>query len=150
MICDHILAEQTEYNIKTSTAESKVKSLLWISKFLNDKPFEEITKQDILSYLNSLRKPASIDPQQKWIGSYNNRLRYYAKFFRWLYNKEELDHRKRIGPPCIQGLRQLTRQEKSSYKPSDLWDSREHAIFLKYCPSARDRCYQKQPYNWSI
>jgi len=130
-ICDHILAEQTEYNVKTSTAESKVKSLLWLSKCLNNKPFEEMTKQDILSYLNSLRKATSIDPQQKWIGSYNNRLRYYAKFFRWLYNKEEPDYRKRISPPCIQGLRQLPRQEKSSYKPSDLWDSREHAIFLK-------------------
>ncbi len=77
-ISDHILAEQTELNIKTSTAESKVKSLLWLSKYLNDKPFEEMTKQDILSYLHSLRKPTSIDPQQKWIGSYNNRLRYYA------------------------------------------------------------------------
>jgi integrase len=140
-ICDHILAEQTELNIKTSTAESKVKSLLWLSKHLNDKPFEEMAKQDILSYLNSLRKPTSIDPQQKWIGSYNNRLRYYLKFFRWLYNKEEPDYRKRISPPCIQGLRQLPRQEKSSYKPSDLWDSREHAVFLKYCPSVRDRCY---------
>jgi integrase len=100
-----------------------------------------MTKQEILSYLNSLRKPTSIDPQQRWIGSYNNRLRYYAKFFRWLYNKEEPDYRKRISPPCIQGLRQLPRQEKSSYKPSDLWDSREHATFLKYCPSVRDRCY---------
>jgi hypothetical protein len=79
-ICDHILAEQTEHNIKVSTAESKVKSLLWPSKYLNDKRFEEMTKQDILGYLNSLRKPTTIDPQQKWIGSYNNRLRYYAKF----------------------------------------------------------------------
>jgi hypothetical protein len=140
-ICDHILGEQTEHNIKASTAESKVKSLLWLSKYLNDKPFEQVSKQDILSYLNSLRKQTSIDPQQKWIGSYNNRLRYYAKFFRWLYNKGEPDHRKRISPPCIQGLRQLPRQEKSSYKPSDLWDSREHAVFLKYCPIARDRCY---------
>jgi hypothetical protein len=34
-ICDHILSEQTELNIKTSTAESKVKSLLRLSKFLN-------------------------------------------------------------------------------------------------------------------
>jgi hypothetical protein len=94
-ICDHILAEQTEQNIKASTAESKVKSLLWLSKFLNDKPFEEMPKQDILSYLNSLRKPTSIDPQQKWIGSYNNRrLRYYAKFFRWLYNKEVIQQRR--------------------------------------------------------
>jgi hypothetical protein len=105
-ICDHLIVEQTEHNIKASTAESKVKSLLWLSKHLNDKPFEQMTKQDILGYLNSLRKPTSIDSQQKWIGSYNNRLRYYAKFFRWLYNKEEPDHRKRISPPCIQGLRQ--------------------------------------------
>jgi hypothetical protein len=65
-ICDHILAEQTEHNIKASTAESKVKSLLWLSKYLNDKPFERMSKQDILSYLNSLRKPTSIDPHQKW------------------------------------------------------------------------------------
>jgi hypothetical protein len=94
-ICDHIFAEQTEHNIKTSTADSKVKSLIWLSKNLNHKPFEEMTKQDILSYLNSVRKPTSIDPQQRWIGSYNNRLRYYAKFFRWLYNKEEPDYQKR-------------------------------------------------------
>ena len=65
-ICDHILAEQTEHNIKASTAESKVKSLLWLSKYLNDKPFERMSKQDILSYLNSLRKPTFIDPHQKW------------------------------------------------------------------------------------
>jgi hypothetical protein len=31
-ICDHILAEQTELNIKVSTAESKVKTLLYLSK----------------------------------------------------------------------------------------------------------------------
>jgi hypothetical protein len=61
-MCDHILAEQTEHNIKASTAESKVKSLLWLSKYPNDdKPFEQMTKHDILSYLNSLRKPTSID-----------------------------------------------------------------------------------------
>ena len=139
-ICDHILAEQTERNIKTSTAEGKIKVLIWLSKNLNDKPFEQMTKQDILGYLNSLRKPISVDPEQKWIGSYNNRLRYYAKFFKWLYNKDEPDFRKRTPPPCIQGLRQLPRQGKS-YKPSDMWDSREHAVFLRYCPNVRDRCY---------
>jgi hypothetical protein len=148
-ICDYILAEQTEHNINASTVESKVKSMLWLSKYLNEKPFEEMTKQDILSYLNSLRQPTSTDPSQKWIGSYNNRLHYYAKFFRSLYNKGEPDPRKRISPPCIQGLRQLPRQEKSPYKPSDLWDSREHAVFLKYCPSRRDRCYHSMANDMS-
>ncbi len=60
-----------------------------------------MTKQDILSYLNSLRKPHEQDPQHKWIGSYNNRLRVYIKFFKWLYNKDEPDYRKRISPPLF-------------------------------------------------
>jgi hypothetical protein len=32
-ICDHIVAEQIEHNIKASTAESKVKARLWLSKY---------------------------------------------------------------------------------------------------------------------
>jgi hypothetical protein len=35
-ICDHIVAEQIEHHIKASTAESKVKALLWLSKYLDD------------------------------------------------------------------------------------------------------------------
>ncbi|HEX6282401.1 MAG TPA: hypothetical protein VFZ67_09260 [Nitrososphaera sp.] len=91
-ICEHIPVEQRpstilRYNLQR--VKSKACSAQAI-KILNDKSFEEITKHDILSYFNSFCKPTSVDPQHKWIGSYNNRLRYYAKFFRWLYNKEEL------------------------------------------------------------
>ena len=63
------------------------------------------------------------------------------KFFRWLYNPDEPDQRKRITPPCMQGIKKLPRKEKTRYKASDIWDAREHAIFLKYCPDKRDRCY---------
>jgi Phage integrase, N-terminal SAM-like domain len=55
-ICEYILSEQTECNIKIFTVENKVKALLWLIRFLKLKPFEQMTKQDILSYLNSLRK----------------------------------------------------------------------------------------------
>ena len=127
-ICEHILSKQTERNIKISTAENKVNALLWLTRYLKLKPFEQMTKQDILSYLSSLRKSPEVDPQHKWIGSYNNRLRVYIRFFKWFYNKDESDHRKRIILPCIQGLRQLPRQDKSPYKPTDLWDNREHTI----------------------
>jgi hypothetical protein len=41
----------------------------------------------------------------------------------------------------MQGLKQFTRQEKSTYKPSDIWTDQDHALFLKYCPEKRDRCY---------
>jgi hypothetical protein len=49
-IVDHILAEQMEGNIKSSTAESKIKVLLWLSKYYDDKPFQQLSKQEILGY----------------------------------------------------------------------------------------------------
>ena len=52
-------------------------------------------------------------------------------------------------PPCMKGIKQLPRKEKTPYKPSDLWESREHAIFLKYCPNIRDRCYHSLANNMS-
>ena len=49
----------------------------------------------------------------------------------------------------MKGIRQLPRKEKSPYKPDDMWTSEEHAIFLKYCPYPRDRCYHAMAYDTS-
>lgn len=116
IICDYIIAEQTEINIKESTKEGKIKVLIWLSNYFRNKSFRQLTKQDILDYLNSLRKPVSEDPTHKWIGSYNGRQMILNKFFRWLYNSNEPDSKKRITPPCMMGIRKLPRQEKSPYK----------------------------------
>ena len=139
-IYDYIIAEQTELNIKDSTKEGKIKILVWLSKFFENKSFKEMTKQDVLEYLNNLRKPTAEDPANRWIGTYNGRQMILLKFFRWLYYPDE-DYRKRLTPNCMQGVRKLPRKEKTSYKPSDIWEAREHAVFLRYCPYKRDRCY---------
>ena len=142
IICDYIIAEETEINIKNSTKESRIKVITWLSNFYNNKKsLKQMIKQDILDYLNTLRKPISEDSTQRWIGSYNGRQIILNKFFRWLYNSDEADHRNRQTPACMKGIKQLPRKEKTPYSPSDLWELREHAIFLKYCPSIRDRCY---------
>ena len=47
-ICDYIIAEQTEFNIKDSTKIGKIKALVYLSRFCNDKNFKEMTKQDML------------------------------------------------------------------------------------------------------
>jgi hypothetical protein len=39
--------------------------------------------------------------------------------------------------------------EKSAYKPSDLWTEEEHEIFLKYCPSLRDKAFHSMAYDTS-
>ncbi|MGE5684857.1 MAG: hypothetical protein ACM3ZS_06915 [Nitrososphaerota archaeon] len=33
------------------------------------------------------------------------------------------------------------RMERSVYKPSDMWTQEVDLLFLKYCPSKRDKCY---------
>jgi predicted nucleic acid-binding protein len=47
-ICNYIIAEQTEINIKDSTKEGKIKILIWLSNHFQDqKSFKDMTKYDI-------------------------------------------------------------------------------------------------------
>ena len=149
IICDYIIAEQNEINIKESTKEGKIKCLVRFSTHLNHKPFQTVSKYEVLDYLTSLKKPESDDPFHKSIGTYNGRQMILLKFFRWFYNPNEPDSRKRSTPPCMKGVRRLPRVEISTYKPSDLWTEEEHEMFLKYCPSARDKLFHAMAYDTS-
>ena len=92
IICNYIIVEQTEINIKDSTKEGKIKILVWLSNHFQDqKSFKDMTKEDVLDYLNNRRKSFSEDPSQKWIGSHNGRQIILNKFFRWLHNPDGPD-----------------------------------------------------------
>jgi integrase len=150
IIHDYIISEEAEINIQESTKGDKIKKLCLLSRFFdNKKCFSEMTKTDILSWLNSLRKPASDDPTHRSVGTYNGRQMVFMRFFRWLYNPDEPDQRKRITPPCMLGVKGLPRKEKSSYKPEDIWTVDDNAIFLKYCHMARDRCWHSMVHDTS-
>lgn len=101
IICDFIIAEINNDNIKPSTKLTHVKILFWFIKYLEYKNFSLVTRDDISDYLNSLRKPESVDPTHKWIGTHNTRQMILSKFFRWLYNKNEFDPKKWVTPPCM-------------------------------------------------
>jgi integrase/recombinase XerD len=59
---------------------------------------------------------------------------------KWLYYPD-IEPRKRPKPNVVQNLSKLKRREISGYKPSDMWDAEDNLIFLRYCPSPRDKCY---------
>jgi hypothetical protein len=61
IICNYIIAEQNEINIKESTKEGKIKVLADLLRFLKHKALSDVSKEDILSYLNRFRKPEEID-----------------------------------------------------------------------------------------
>jgi hypothetical protein len=131
-IRDYIFAEEAEINIQESTKGDKIKKLCLLSRFFyHKKCFSEMTKTDILSYLNSLRKPVSDDPTHRSIGTYNGRQKVLTKFFRWLYNPDEPDQRKRITPPCMVGVKSLPRREHCVVNDSFFVDSIDSAITVK-------------------
>ena len=87
-----------------------------------------------------MRKPERIDPLHKWIGTYNLKKEALTKFFKWLYNPH-LTAQDRPIPPVMNDVPRLTRREQSVYNPIDLWTREEDFLFLRLCPSKRDRCY---------
>jgi integrase len=147
VICDYIIVEQTEFNIKDSTKKGKIKALVYLSSHLQDtKSFKDMIKQDILDHLNTFRKTSNNNSSNnyndnKWIGTYNFRQMIFNKFFKWLYNPDEPISKNRKTPSCMIGIKKLPRKIQSRYNPSDIWDPREHSTFLKYCPFKRDKCY---------
>lgn len=152
ILYEFLQSEHNLQNVKPSTISTHIKAICLFNKFVGYKDFVKITKEDIITYLGSLKKKESDDISHKWIGTYNAKQMVLNKFFRWLYNYfyqeyknnnngQELDQKNWITPPCMQGIKQLARKETSTYKPSDIWTSEDHALFLKYCPEKRDRCY---------
>ncbi len=53
VICEYIINEQNEINIKESTKEGKIKCLVGLSNHLNHKSFKDISKNDVLDYTGS-------------------------------------------------------------------------------------------------
>jgi hypothetical protein len=115
VICDYIIVEQSDFNIKDSTKKDKIKALVYLSNHLQDiKLFKEITKQDILDHLNTFRKISNNDKNNnssnnyndnKWIGTYNFMQMIFTKFFKWLYNLDEPNSKNRKTPPCMIGIK---------------------------------------------
>jgi integrase len=140
-ICDYISSLKAEINPSMSYKTSTITTLCKFSIFFkNDKMYKEIIREDLLSFLDSFRKPESIDPMHKWIGTCNLYRIQLMRFFKWLYYPN-VEPDKRPKPEAVHNIPQLKRKEKSIYKPTDLWTTEDDSLFLKYCPNPRDKCY---------
>jgi integrase/recombinase XerD len=140
IIENYLESLKNEINISASYAMLISYVLQKFNKFIGDKDLRGATQQDIISFLDSLKKPEPLDPMHKWIGTYNTYFIVFSRFFKWLHNPI-MDPGKRPKPEIMKGLSRIRRKEKSTYKPTDLWTVEDDILFLKYCPSKRDRCY---------
>ena len=139
IIHDYIEARRTETNLATSTQKVMIDNLVRFSRHAK-KDFREVQRDDIVSYLNSLRRSETEDPNHKWIGTYNLHVVTIGTFFKWFYYPVT-EPKERPKPEILLNVKQLKRKETSTYKPTDMWTQDDDLLFLKYCPSKRDRCY---------
>jgi hypothetical protein len=76
-VCDYVFSLRSEVNPSYNYRKEIIKLLCSLSAFFsnnnnnsnNTKSFKEITRQDLLSFLDSYRKPQDVDPLHKWIGT---------------------------------------------------------------------------------
>src|SRR5687767_138695 len=148
VIVDYISAMYTETNPSNNYRKDNIRLLYSFSKFNKDKAFKSITRDEVISFLNIRRKPEASDPLHKWVGTYNQYRIYLIRFFKWLFFPDK-EQNKRPKPKVVNNIPALRRKEKSIYKPSDLWTEKDDLIFLKYCPSKRNKAFHAMSWDTS-
>jgi integrase/recombinase XerD len=140
LIIDYILSMQVEISPAQTYRLDVINKLTHFADVNNPKSFKDITRQDVIDFLDKYRKPESVDSLHKWVGTYENYRITLLRFFRWLY-APDTPQKKRPKPACMENIPKINRKETSTYKPTDLWTEEDDALFYKYCPYSRDRCW---------
>ncbi len=142
IIIDYIQAFQTEAGPSQRYRVDAIYKLKQLAEYYNPKSLASLEHQDIAGFLDHFRKPESKDPLHKWVGTHETTRIHLLRFFKWLHRpNDDIAPKKRPTPAVMQHISKIKRKEVSIYKPTDLWTEEDDAIFYKYCPSVRDRCW---------
>lgn len=68
-------------NPRLSYKRYTIQFLAGLSKIVGVAKFIDMTRDDVLCYLDKCRKPENEDLLHKWIGSYNTKLVIISRFF---------------------------------------------------------------------
>jgi hypothetical protein len=110
-IANYILSMKNEINLSDGYRKLNIYVFYSFSKFFNNRrTYKELTRDDVMQFLDSLRKPEESDPLHKWIGTYNIYRVLLIRFFRWLYYPD-IEQKKRPKPSVIENIPQLKRRE---------------------------------------
>ena len=86
-VSEYIIAMKREVNPRLSYKKSTMQIIAELSKTIGiTKKFIDMSRDEILSYLDKCRKLENEDPLHKWIGSYNTKLVVLSRFFKWLHS----------------------------------------------------------------
>jgi uncharacterized protein YihD (DUF1040 family) len=95
-VSNYIIAMKREINPRLSYKRYTIQFLSELSKAVGiDKKFVDMTRDDVLYYIDKCRKSEDEDPLHKWIVTYNLRLVVLTRFFKWLHYPDVEDPKRR-------------------------------------------------------
>ena len=104
-----------------------------------DKRLSEVNrKEDIISFLDTLKKDVAIDPDKKWIRTWNDYLQRIKYFMRWLHNDPSLPISEWQTPRLAQIKKKKT-SRVSPYVESELWERDDLLTVVKYESHKRNK-----------
>jgi hypothetical protein len=116
-IINYITATNTEIRLSTSYRKDIIQLLTKFARFhannsvaKHDFNFKEVTRNDVINFLNSLRKTDEEDPLHKWIGTYNIYRVHLLRFFKWLHTPD-IEPSKLPKPAVVDNIPKLHRNK---------------------------------------
>lgn len=144
-----IIREFYEYLQNIDTSENYQNGLLkvlirYAEHLGNHTTFYQIQeKEQILDFLDSKRKIDKVDPDKKWITTWNDYLWRLKYFFRWLYNARDKGLNAKSyetwNTPDFINLKMKRTKRLSPYLETEIWDKDELAAIIKYEPYKRNK-----------
>ena len=142
-----LVYEFSEY-MKTNSKSEKyqnnnLKAVISFAKFLGpDITFYHIQKKNqILAFLDTKIKSSDVDPDTKWITTWNDYLGRIKYFMRWLYNQKDNDKKRKeeesVVPtdwetPSFIRIKKKRTKRLSPYLETELWERDELLSIIKY------------------
>jgi hypothetical protein len=115
-LANYVISMNSEINLSTNYRLDIIEKLTRLSNYYDKTLFEDITREQILNFLDSRRKHESSDPLHKWIGSYNLYRIHFMRFFKWLYHPD-MEPEKRPKPSVIENIPRLNARRLQSTNP---------------------------------
>ena len=98
---------KSEVNLSDNYRKDPIEALARFSKYNDNKPLKNLTRTNIIAFLETWRKTETQDPMHKWIGTYNIFRIYLLQFFKWLYYPD-IEPEKRPKPSVIENIARLS------------------------------------------
>lgn len=143
-IAEYIVSLNIGINLSHHYKGDVIKLLCTFSKYNNNKSFKDLTREEILAFLNSFAKSEESDPLHKWIGTYNLYGEHLQRFFKWLYYPN-IESRKRPKPAVVENPKIEEKRTVRIQAFGSLDARRRFAIFeiLSFKENEMFSCYVK-------